>query len=248
MTAIGAFVNPLPQTASGKPANVMELNQIVCELKSLADPAAAAGMRRFGIGGKLPLLGVSVTKLRPLARRIGRDHTLALELWNVGFHEARLLAALIEEPAKVTSRQMESWVKDFDSWDVCDGVCLHLFDRTPFAWKKALAWSRRRGEFVKRAGFVLMAVLAVHDKRAADERFLDFLPIILREAGDERNFVKKAVNWALRQIGKRSEFLRSEAMRTAATIRDLDTPCARWIALDALRELEKHRPRQRTKT
>ena len=226
----------------------MELNQIVRELKSLADPAAAAGMRRFGIGGKMPLLGVSVTKLRPLARRIGRNHALALELWNAGFHEARLLAALIEEPAKITPRQMESWVKDFDSWDVCDGVCLHLFDRTPFAPKKALAWSRRRGEFVKRAGFVLMAVLAVHDKGAADERFLDFLPIIVREAGDDRNFVKKAVNWALRQIGKRSEILRVEAMRTAATIRDLDTPSARWIALDALRELEKHRPRRHPKT
>ncbi len=226
----------------------MQLNLIIRELKSLADPAAAAGMRRFAIGGKLTLLGVSMVKLRPLARRMGRDHALALELWSAGFHETRLLAALIAEPAQITARQMEAWVKDFDSWDVCDGVCLHLFDRTPFAWKKAVAWSRRRGEFVKRAGFVLMAVLAVHDKRAADERFLDFLPIIVRAASDERNFVKKAVNWALRQIGKRSKFLRVEAMRTAAAIREQDTPAARWIALDALRELEKHRPRRHATT
>jgi 3-methyladenine DNA glycosylase AlkD len=226
----------------------MQLNLIIRELKSLADPAAAAGMRRFGIGGRLPLLGVSMAKLRPLARRIGRDHELALALWSAGFHETRLLAALIEEPARITARQMELWVKDFDSWDVCDGVCLHLFDRTPFAWTKAVTWSQRRSEFVKRAGFVLMAVLAVHDKRAPDERFLDLLLIILREAGDERNFVKKAVNWALRQIGKRSEFLRREAMRIAMTIRALDTPVARWIALDALRELENHRPRRLAQT
>jgi 3-methyladenine DNA glycosylase AlkD len=226
----------------------MQFNLTIRELESLADPAVAAGMRRFGIGGKLPLLGVSLSKLRPLARRLGRNHDLAMALWDAGFHETRLLAALIEEPKQITAGQMEAWVKDFDSWDVCDGVCLHLFDRTPFAWKKAVAWSRRRGEFVKRAGFVLMAVLAVHDKRAADERFLDFLPIIVREAGDERNFVKKGVNWALRQIGKRSEFLRAEARRTAATIREQDTPAARWIALDALRELEKHRPRRRPTT
>lgn len=226
----------------------MEFNDIICELKSLADPAAVVGMRRFAIGGKLPLLGVSVAKLRPLAQRIGKNHDLAGALWTAGFHETRLLAALIEAPARVTAAQMEAWVKDFDSWDVCDGVCLHLFDRTPFAWKKAVAWSGRSGEFVKRAGFVLMAVLAVHDKRAEDERFLSFLEIIARSADDDRRFVKKAVNWALRQIGKRSEFLRAEAMRTADAIRDLDTPAARWIALDALRELKNHRPRQRAKT
>jgi 3-methyladenine DNA glycosylase AlkD len=220
---------------------------VLRELKTLADPRAVAGMRRFAIGGQLPLLGISVAKLRPLARRLGRDHELALALWNAGWHETRLLAALIADPRQVTARQMETWVKDFDSWDVCDGVCLHLFDRTPWAWRKAATWSGRRAEFVKRAGFVLMAVLAVHDQQAADEAFLPFLPMLVREATDDRNFVKKAVNWALRQIGKRSEFLRCEALRTAAAIRALDCPAARWIARAALREW-KHHPPHRLKT
>ncbi len=214
------------------------------ELKSLADPAAVAGMRRFGIGGRLPLLGVSIAKLRPLARRLGRDQDLSLALWSAGFHETRLLAALTAEPKRITARQMEAWVKDFDSWDVCDGVCLHLFDRTPWAWSKAVTWSGRRAEFVKRAGFVLMAVLAVHDKQAPDEQFLPFLPIMVRAATDERNFVKKAVNWALRQVGKRSDFLRQEAIRTAEAILELDSPAARWIARDALREWKNRPPRR----
>ena len=225
---------------SGQPTGAAD---VIRELKSLASPRDAEGMRRFGIGGKLPLLGVSMSKLRPLARRLGRNHPLALELWEAGVHEGRMLGVLVADPKQVTARQMEAWAKDFDSWDSCDGACIHLFRKTPFAWAKAYVWSRRRAEFVKRAGFVLMATLAVHDKQAPDEQFLPFLPMIVREAGDARNFVKKAVNWALRQIGKRSAFLRREAIRTAETIRAIDSPAARWIAADALRELIKHEPR-----
>ena len=229
---------------SAVPRPDMTCDVVVRELKSLASPRDAEGMRRFGIGGKLPLLGVSMSKLRPLAWRLGRNHPLALELWEAGVHEARMLAVLVSDPKQVTARQMEAWVKDFDSWDSCDGACIHLFRKTPFAWSKADVWSRRRAEFVKRAGFVLMATLAVHDKKAPDEQFLPFLPMIVREAGDARNFVKKAVNWALRQIGKRSALLRREAIRTAETIRAIDSPAARWIAADALRELIKHKPRR----
>jgi 3-methyladenine DNA glycosylase AlkD len=147
------------------------------------------------------------------------------------------LAALVADPRQVTARQMETWVRDFDSWDVCDQVCSNLFDKTRFAWRKAAVWSRRRAEFVKRAGFVLMAALAVHDKAATDARFLNFLPLIEREAHDERNFVRKAVNWALRQIGKRNPRLRRAALATARRIQQQPTKSARWIAADALREL-----------
>ena len=221
------------------------VGEVIRALQALASPRDAEGMRRFGIGGKLPLLGVSMSKLRPLARRLGRNQALALKLWQAGVHEGRMLAALVAEPKLVTARQMDAWSRDFDSWDICDGVCLHLFRQTPYAWAKAVVWSRRRTEFVKRAGFVLMATLAVHDKAAPDERFLRLLPMIVRDAGDERNFVKKAVNWALRQIGKRNETLRREAIRTAEKIRELDSPAARWVAADALRELQKQGPRRR---
>jgi 3-methyladenine DNA glycosylase AlkD len=180
-----------------------------------------------------------------MAKRIGRDHALARELWASGIHEARVLAGLVDDPAAVTAAQLERWAKDFDSWDVCDGVCSNLFDRTPYAWDKAVAWSARSREFVKRAGFVLMAALAVHDKTAPDERFKNFLPLIEREAVDERNFVKKAVNWALRQIGKRNRALNRDAIAAAKRIRKVDSRSARWIAADALRELESDAVRQR---
>jgi 3-methyladenine DNA glycosylase AlkD len=176
-----------------------------------------------------------------LARVIGKNHTLALKLWNSGIHEARILAVLIDQPQKVDPAQMEKWVKDFDSWDICDCCCGHLFDRTPLAVRKALQWARRRREYEKRAGFVLMAAMALHDKKAPDSLFLSFLPVIRREAGDERNFVKKAVNWALRQIGKRNPRLRKAAIREADMIRKKPFLSARWIASDALRELKRNR-------
>lgn len=218
--------------------------EIVSDLESLADPANVAGMARYGINPE-NTLGVSIPRLRAMAKGIGRDHALALELWASGIHEARILAGLVDDPAMVAAAQLERWVGDFDSWDVCDGVCGNLFDRTPFAWEKAAAWSARSEEFVKRAGFVLMAALAVHDKKAPDERFRNFLPLIEREAADERNFVKKAVNWALRQIGKRNRALNRDAIAAAKRIRKIDSRSARWIAADALRELESGAVRER---
>jgi len=182
--------------------------------------------------------------LRRMAREIGRDHGLALKLWRSGIPDARILAALVDEPSRVTERQMERWVRDFDSWDVCDQVCSNLFDRTTFARSKALEWSGREEEFVKRAGFVLMAAMAVHDKKAADSVFRRFLPIIKHESTDDRNYVRKAVNWALRQIGKRNGPLHGEAVKVAREIKEIDSKAARWIASDALRELTNPKVRK----
>jgi len=211
-------------------------NTLIDKLKSLSDPEAVAGMARFGINSK-NTYGVSIPVLRKMAKEIGRNHLLAQRLWNSGVHEARILAGMIDSPEEVTEKQMERWVKDFDSWDVCDQVCSNLFDRTQFAHKKAMDWSKRGEEFVKRAGFVLMAALAVHDQGVGGKEFLKFLPIIKREARDERNFVKKAVSWALRQIGKRNLHLNQKAIKTAKEIRGIESKSAKWIASDAIREL-----------
>lgn len=211
------------------------IQALLDRLKALSNPDNVAGMARFGINAH-NTLGISVGTLRELAKEIGRDQILALELWDSGIHEARLLASFIADPHQMTEALLEDWVKDFDSWDICDQVC-GLFARTPYAYAKAQAWSSRPETFVKRAGFVLMATLAVHDKRAEDERLAQFLPAIAREAADERNFVRKAVNWALRQIGKRSLMLNTEAIETARHIQHLESKAARWIAADALREL-----------
>lgn len=204
-------------------------------------------MARYGINTQ-GTLGISIYTLRPLAKEIGVNHALALELWESGVHEARLLAAFIEDPEQVTSEQMERWVSDFDSWDVCDQVCSNLFDRTPYAYTKAFEWSGREEEVVKRAGFVLIAELSVHDKKAPDERFLEFLPVIRQEATDPRNFVKKAVNWALRQIGKRNRALNQHAIHTAQEISQINSPTTRWIAKDALRELTSEKVQSRLKS
>jgi len=209
---------------------------IISRLRSLANPANVAGMAHFGINSE-NTLGLSIPTLRAMAREIGRDHRLAGELWTSGIHEARLLAGFIDDPKQVTDSQMEAWVKDFDSWDVCDQVCMNLFDRTPFADRKAVEWSGREEQFVKRAAFALMASLAVHDKKAGDERFEAFIPLIVRESVDERNYVRKAVNWALRQIGKRNQRLNHRAVEVAQQIALLDSKSARWIATDALKEL-----------
>ncbi|HJS30159.1 MAG TPA: DNA alkylation repair protein [Anaerolineales bacterium] len=211
---------------------------ILADLRLHGDPAGAAGMARFAIRGQ-EVLGVKIPILRKMAKEIGRDHQLAQALWETGVHEVRLLAGFIDDPKEVGEAQMEAWVLDFDSWDVCDQVVGGLFDKTDLAFHKAHEWSRRDEEFVKRAGFVMMASLAVHDKKALDEVFLEFLPVIVRESIDERNFVKKAVNWALRQIGKRNPRLRRSAIETAEQIRMLDSKAARWIAADALRELTR---------
>ena len=207
-------------------------------LRALSSPAGLEGMARFGDRPGNALGGISAPALKNLARSIGRDHTLAQELWASGIHEARLLAAMVDEPAKVTEGQMDRWVADFDSWTICDCCCSYLFDKTPFAYHKALEWAERDEEFVKRAGFALMAVMAVHDKKAPDERFLQFLPVIKAKSDDNRNFVKKAVNWALRQIGKRNGNLNRHAIAMAREIHALSFPSAKWTASDALRELK----------
>lgn len=222
----------------------MTLDETVRKLRSHANPNNVAGMARYGIS-PVNTLGVNIPTIRALARRVGRNHGLAQQLWDTGIHEARILAAMVDEPAKVTRRQMDRWAADFDSWDVVDGCCGTLFDKTPHAYAKAIQWSGSRREYVKRAGFVLMAQLAVHDKRAPDEAMLQFLPVIVRESGDERNFVKKSVNWALRQIGKRNHPLNAAALATAREILALDTRAGRWIARDTLRELTSDRVQRR---
>lgn len=210
--------------------------KVVKVLEEFRNPDSLEGMTRFGINAK-NTLGISIPVLRDLAREIGKHHPLALELWKTGIHEARILAGFIDRAEEVTEAQMEDWVRDFDSWDVCDQVCSNLFDKTRFAVGKVRAWTRRDEEFVKRAGFVLMASLAVHDKKADNSVFLSFLPIIRREADDGRNFVKKAANWALRQIGKRNLPLNKAALKTAREIKRMDSKAANWIAMDATKEL-----------
>ncbi len=223
-----------------------ECAKIIRKLKSMRNPRNVAGMARFGISSN-NTLGVSLYALRDMAKTIGKSHALAQELWKTGIHEARLLAALVDEGEKVTPRQMDSWARDFDSWDVCDVVTTDLFDKTPFGWEKSFEWSKRKEEFVKRAAFSTMAGLAVHDKAEKDANFEKFLPVIEREAWDDRNFVKKAANWALRNIGKRNRALNGKAIACAGRILEQGTKPARWIASDALRELEGEKVRARLK-
>ena len=210
--------------------------QIIDRLRSLANPANVEGMSRYGIN-PANTLGISIYDLRKMVKEIGKNHALAQELWASVFHEARILAAFVDVPAQVTEEQMERWVLAFDSWDVCDQVCCDLFYQTPLAWKKAVDWSTRPEEFIKRAAFAIMAGLAWHHKKATDEQFEPFFPIIIREAVDGRNYVRKAVNWALRNIGKRNRALNARAIETARQIAQVDSKSARWIASDALREL-----------
>ena len=215
----------------------MHPREAIKRLRDLSDPEAVKGMARFGITPD-KAFGVSIPELRKLAKEIGADHRLALRLWVAGYRETRILASMIEDPALVAEEQAESWVHDFTYWEICDQCCMNLLEDTGFAHRKCVEWAARPEEFVKRAGFVLMARLAVSDKKADDDEFLKFLPLIKREASDERNFVKKAVNWALRQIGKRSLKLNRSAIRTAREIQAIDSRSAKWIASDALRELE----------
>jgi 3-methyladenine DNA glycosylase AlkD len=214
----------------------MTAPEILDALRAQANPKNVAGMARYGISTN-GTLGVTVVEIRLLARQAGRSHALAAELWASGVHEARILATIVDQPALVTRRQMNQWARDFDSWDVCDQACLNLFRYTPYAWTKAAEWSGAKREFVRRAGFALMAGLAVKAKDAPDEQFEALLPVITGAATDPRNMVKKAVNWALRSIGKRNAHLRRAAIAAAENIRTLDSPAARWIASDALREL-----------
>jgi 3-methyladenine DNA glycosylase AlkD len=219
-----------------KSGGVWTVARAVEELRRHGKKRNVEGMARFGIRAKR-VLGVSKPQLDGIVRRVGKNHELGLRLWATEIHDARLLGMLISDPEKVTSQQMELWVRDFDNWDLCDGTCCHLFGFTRLAWKKAFTWTTRKAEFQKRAGFALAAYLAVHDKNAPDQRFRSFLDAIEREAWDQRNFVRKAVNWALRNIGKRNKSLNKQAIDCAERIRRQDHRAARWIANDALREL-----------
>jgi 3-methyladenine DNA glycosylase AlkD len=194
------------------------------------------GMARYGIVAK-KVFGVSVADLQQLAKRYGRDHDLAQALWATGLYEARMLCAFVDEPARVTAAQMDRWARDFDNWAICDTVCLHLFDRTPHAWRKVDLWSRRRDEFVRRAAFALVAGLSLHDKTTGDAPFLASLALIERAASDERNFVKKGVNWALRAVGSRSQALHAAATAVARRLADSPDAAPRWVGKDALRQL-----------
>jgi 3-methyladenine DNA glycosylase AlkD len=210
--------------------------EIIKHLRKNSNPKDRAGMARFGIDVKYAL-GVKIPVLRALAKKLGKNHKLALELWKTKIHEARILASMVDEPDKVSEKQIEEWVKCFNSWDICDQVCMNLFDKTKFAWDKTNEWPKRKEEFVKRAGFAMMACLAWYDKKSSDNKFIRFFPIIKKYSDDNRNFVKKAVNWALRQTGKKNNNLKKHAIKTAKEIAKLDCKSAKWIAADALREL-----------
>ena len=231
-----------PENAQG--SDVWTVRRAVAELIRHGDRRNVDGMARFGIRAK-KIYGVSKPQLDEIARRIGKNHDLGRKLWGTGIHDARLLGMLICEPSRVTAMQMERWVRDFDNWDICDGTCCHLFVDAAPAWTKAFTWATRHGEFEKRAGFALAAFLAIHDKEASDPFFRKFLKRIEREAGDDRNFVRKAVNWALRNIGKRNSHLNRQAITTAERIRRKGTPTGRWIASDALRELRSEAVQRR---
>ncbi|MGE3468323.1 MAG: DNA alkylation repair protein [Pyrinomonadaceae bacterium] len=226
----------------------MTAGEIIRELRRLADPAGLAVLDRYAINTR-QALGIRTPELKAFAREVKKlaadRHATALELWDSGIYDARAVAYLIDDPKCVTEQQMDAWASDFDNWATVDGACGYLFCRTPFAYEKALEWAGRDAEFEKRAGFSMMAYLAVHDKKAPDEKLAAFLAVIEGHAGDDRNFVKKAVNWALRQIGKRSLALNRLAVETAERIRLQNTRSARWIAADALRELRSERTIER---
>jgi len=220
------------------PPKLTDIESVLLTLRCMESQENRVGMDRFGINVDRAL-GIRITDLRKLARGIERRHGLALELWESGIHEAKLLATMVDRPSDVTEEQMERWAAGFDSWDVVDQACNNLFRKTPFAREKAAEWAVRRETFVKRAGFVLMAVLAVHDKGAPDSLFKGYLELVVDGSSDERNFVKKAVSWALRQIGKRSPELWKRAMETVTRVAEKGLKSARWVASDAGRELAR---------
>jgi 3-methyladenine DNA glycosylase AlkD len=217
-------------------ANSVRVTVVLAWLARHGSERNRVGMARYGIRPR-KAFGVSMATMRPLVRRLGRDHALAQALWRTGWHEARALAALVDSPPALSVAQMDRWCRDFDNWAVCDTACIHLFSRSPLAWGRVRAWSRQREEFVRRAAFALVAGLAVHDAQAPDDRFLEALSLVELAAGDDRNFVKKAVNWALRQIGKRNRALHAAAVAVAERLAASNAPASRWIGRDALREL-----------
>ena len=213
------------------------VEEVLKKLRAKAEPENVGGMARYGMIAERRL-GVSVPDMRKIAKEVGKDHRLALALWTTGIPEAKIVASMIDEPGKLTEEQMEAWVTGINSWDICDQVCMNLFEKTPLAWKKILDWAQREEEFVKRTAFSLIACLAWHNKEAEDEKFIELLPVIKQEATDQRNFVKKAVNWALRNIGKRNPNLNKAAIKAAKEIQQTDSKTVRWVASNALKELE----------
>ena len=214
----------------------MTASQVVQWLRARGTARNRQGMAHYGIRAP-KVFGVSMATMRPLVRRLGRDHVLALALWKTGWLEARVLASFVDDPARVTPAQMDRWTRDFDNWAICDSSCIHLFSRTPLAWAKVPAWAASDQEFVRRAAFALLAGLAVHDKAAPDAAFVRMLPLVTRHAADSRNFVKKAVNWALRQVGKRNRALNIKAVAAARRLAASESSTERWVGKDALREL-----------
>jgi len=226
---------------------VFSLESIIKELESLSNPSALEGMASFGIT-PCKTYGVAIPELRRIAKCIGKDHELATSLWVYGYRETQILASMVDDLQYVTEEQMDQWVSEFDYWEICDQCCMNLFEDMPYAYEKAVQWSHREEEFVKRAGFVLMARLAVSDKKAADENFIAFFPMIKEGALDKRNFVKKAVNWALRQIGKRNLSLNARAIEQAEELQQTGNTSARWVAADAIRELTGEKVQQKLKS
>lgn len=222
----------------------MQYEEVMTQLKSMGDPRNVEGMKRFGIKSENNF-GNSVTSLRNYAKKIGKNHELAVKLWESGIRDARMVATCIENPETVSEDQVDKWVQDLDSWDICDHCCGHFFDKTPFAYKKVREWTKNNELFIKRAGFSLIAWLAVHDKKKDDFEFIDFLKIIERESTDERNYIRKSVNWALRQIGKRNIDMNKKALEASRKIQKIDSKSAKWIASDAIRELTSEKVKQR---
>lgn len=222
----------------------MNYDEIIQELEALSTPDDVEGMARFGINPQ-KTYAVRIPELRKIAKKAGKNHQLAVQLWEAGYRETRILACMIEDPKKVTSQQLDLWAAEFDYWEICDQCCMKLFRMTPFAYQKVFQWSESEEEFKKRAAFTLIAVLAVHDKKAPDERFEEFFPLIIKESTDTRIYVKKAVNWALRHIGKKNIVLNKKAIMVAGEIQKINSKSAKWIASDALRELESEKVQER---
>jgi len=226
-----------PTKTTSQPSLEDQVQAVLASLKRLAEKRVLEDMsKRYGIYTS-KAFGVSMSNIQRVAKPLGRNHELAAALWETGWYEARMLTSFIDDPALVTPAQMDAWVRDFDNWGICDTLCFNLFDRTPHAWRKVTQWSNQEAEFVKRAAFALLWSLTVHDKLASDEQFRQGLILVLRAASDERHFVKKAVNMALRAIGKRNPTLNGAAVIVARRLAESPEPAARWVGKDALREL-----------
>ena len=234
---------PAASVASESPT-AEQVRGILAWLERRGTKRNREGMARYGISAS-KVFGVSMATMQPLAKRLGRDHSLALALWDTGWYEARILTAFVDDPARVTAAQMDRWMRDFDNWAVCDTLCFKLFDRTPHAWRKVEQWSRRRDEFGKRASFALLASLALHDRQSGDAPFRRSLALVERAASDKRNFVKKGVNWALRAVGERNQALHAVAIEVARRLAESADPAPRWVGKDALRALTGPAVRQR---